>query len=338
MGIIKKQLKTIKIAAATTMAIFSLASVFTATYAWFAMNKEATASGMNIEIARMNGRLKYVYFHAFNENASNDNTFKFNKTPFATYEYDWDDHEINIIDDEYATWGLGDYSYTSKNHCMLALFVFDKDYTSSTAGDIYVKGITTVGGDNLVTTYNDGGQPVSTTGGGFLGARTSTGAPYYTLPQTQVNDSTHTDSILMKREPMLNDQGVQQTDNQGNLKYYDYYALSSVANFRYQTFDNNSYSSFLSANSGTTLDFATSGLQTGGAFTTINNDTDKYIFDQTPYLYKSDGHSTVKYIALIINYSPEAIGYIYSTYLGDSGLNKYDSLLYFACDWRFEVF
>ena len=320
------------------MAIFSLASVFVATYAWFAMNKSVTGTGMSIKITRASGRLSNVYFHAFDESHSSDSTFKFNKTPFVTYEYDWEDQEINTIDDEYATWGLGDYSYTNKNHCMLVIFEFDKDYTSTSAGDMYVKGITTVGGNSLVTTYSDGGVPLSTTGGGFLGARTSAGAPYYTLPQTQVNDANHTDSILMKKEPVLDNQGNPTYDNQGNQKFYDYYALSSVANFRYKTFDDDSYEDFLEDNTGSTLDFATNGLTTGGAFTTINNDTDKYIFDQTPYLYKSDGASTVKYVALIINYSPEAIGYIYSTYLGDAGLNKYDSLLYFACDWRFEVF
>lgn len=321
------------------MSIFSLASVFAATYAWFAMNTTVSATGMSIRVSRLDGRLHRIYFHGFDSTNSNDSTFKFNKSPFATYEYDWEDREIEVVDDDGAIWNLGDYSYTDKNHCLLVIFEFDKDYVSTVAGDIYVKGVTTVGGDNLTTTYSQQtGEPLETTGGGYLGARTSSGGPYYALPQTQVNDETHTGSILMKKEAMYDGEGNPVLDKQGNQKYRDYYALSSVATFSYRTFDNTGYSNFLTANSGTTLDFATNSLQNGGAFTTIKNDTDKYIFDQSPLLYKSDGQSTVKYIALVINYSPEAIGYIYSTYLGDAGLNSYDSVLHFACDWRYEVF
>ena len=329
--------KRANIIGATFMAIFSLGSVFAGTYAWFAMNTTVTGSGARVKITRITGRLQNVYFHAFDHENSTENSFKFNKTPFATYEYDWDDEQINLIDDEYAAWELGDYSYMDKNHCMLVIFAFDKDYRSVNQGDMFCRGVTTVGGDNLVTRYSDGGEPLETSGGGFLGARTAGGSPYYTLPQTQVNDSTHTDSILMRREIMTDNQGNPVTDNQGNPKYYDYYALSSVASFSYRDFDDSSYTSFLSQNAGSLLSFDTSTLHDGGAFTTIKNDTDKYIFDQSPFLYESASNTSIKYIALVVNYSPEAIGYIYSTYLGDSGLNGYDSVLRFACDWRFEV-
>lgn len=330
--------KTTKIAAATGMTIFSLLSVFVATYAWFAMNTNLGSDGMSVNISRITGRLSKVYFHAFDEQNSSESTFKFNKSAFATYEYDWVDDEIDVIDDEHATWKMGDYTYIDKNHPMLIIFEFDKEYTSVTAGDFFVRGITTVGGDSLVTTYSDQGEPLETTGGGFLGARVitgqDTGTPFYTLPQSQVNDAEHPESILMRRERATDEQGNPASDNQGNPLYNDYYALSSVAAFHHKTFDVGGYNSLIAAS---TLDFAVASLDSSEAFTTIKNDTDKYVFNQTPYLFKSDGHSTVKYIALIVDYSPEAIGYIYSTYLGDAGLNKYDSILRFACDWRFEV-
>lgn len=338
MSIKKVSKKTTKIAAATGMTIFSLLCVFVATYAWFSMNANTGASGMNVKIANLSGRLQYVYFHAFDEQNSSESTFKFNKTAFATYEYDWDNKEIDIIDDEYATWKMGDYTYIDKNHPMLIIFAFDQEYTSSLEGDFYIKGITTVGGNSLVTTYSDQGEPLETTGGGFLGARVitgqDTGTPFYTLPQSQVNDESHPESILMKRERATDEQGNPALDNQGNPLYNDYYALSSVAAFHHKTFTTSGYNSLIA---GSTLDFAVSSLDSTESFTTIKNDTDKYVFNQTPYLYKSDGHSTIKYVALIIDYSPEAIGYIYSTYLGDAGLNNYDSILHFACDWRFEV-
>lgn len=338
MNIKKPSKKTTKIVAATGMTIFSLLSVFVATYAWFAMNTILGSDGMNVNITRMNGRLNKVYFHAFDEANSSESTFKFNKNAFATYQYDWADEEIDIIDNEHATWKMGDYTYIDKNHPMLIIFEYDKEYESRVAGDFFVRGVTTVGGNSLVTTYSDQGEALETTGGGFLGARIitgeDTGTPFYTLPQTQVNDEQHPESILMKRERALDEEGNPATDNMGNPKYNDFYALSSVAAFHHTTFDETGYTAL---KSGSTLDFTVASLSSSEAFTTIKNDTDKYVFNQTPYLFKSDGHSTIKYVALIVDYSPEAIGYIYSTYLGDAGLNNYDSILYFACDWRFEV-
>lgn len=337
----KKNKNILKIASATSLSIFSLLSVFIATWAWFAMNQNVGAGGMNIQISRLDGRLKYVYFHSFLESSSGTNTFKFNKTPFTTYEYDWDDKQIHTItqSNNASDWIIGNYSYERKDHCMLIIFAFDKEYTSSAPGDIFVKGVTTVGGDDLATTYSaETGEALETTGGGFLGARNENGGPLYTLPQTQVNDAEHPGNILMKREPILNAQGEPTYDNQGHQKFNDYYALSSVASFSYQTFDSDSYEDF-TGGEGTTLDFPKNSLQEGEAFTTIKTGTGKYVFNQTPYVYKSDGHSTIQYVALVINYSPEAVGYIYSTYLGDDGLKSYDEgLIYFACDWRFEVF
>ena len=299
---------------------------------------------MGIDIGSVDGRLKNVYFHSFSsytpeiKNQQGVVTtpayYKFSKTPFITYTYNWNTFEMSTNDTPTDEWILGDYYYDDRDHPMLIVFAFDKDYTSSSVGDMYVQGKTTVGGEiqyAYAVEDTEHTTPLYTTNGGFLGARVDTGvnagAPYYTLPQSQVNDANHTDSILMRRVP-----GV---DDLGNPMNYDYYALSSVVSFQYRTFNNTEYTTFSNANS--TLDFALNTLTEGESFTTINTGTDKYLFNQNPYFYKSDGHSTVRYIAIVVNYSPEAIGYIYSTYLGDSGLDSYWGVLRFDCDWRFEV-
>lgn len=319
--------KPLTIIAATTMTIFSLMVTFVAAIAWFSTNQDIRNDGMDISVTRVDGRLRGIYFHAFNDPAPNDATFVFNKTPFASYHYDWDDKEIVVDDDELADWNMGAYSSDFKNHPLLIIFEFDKDYTSTHAGDVYVKGTTTVGGDSLQYAYapSDTNQtnPLYTTdGGGFLGARTASGAPYYTLPQTIVNSEENPGSILMRK-------------SSGAVNDHDYYALSSVAAFRSKTFSATEYTTFTS---GSTLSIPTNTLESDEAFTTIDNNTETYLFKQEAYLFKSNGNETIKYIALIVEYSSDAIGYIYSTYLGDSGLNSYDSVLYFACDWSFEVY
>lgn len=323
------------------MTIFSLFTVFIATMAWFSSNTDTGNSGMNINIGDNGGRLQYVYFHAFdsytpevkNQNGAvvTPEHFEFNKTPFLTYTYDWASGQVTTTDSVTDEWIMGEYYYDNRNHPMLIVFAYRDDFTSTEAGDMYIKGNTTVGGEiEYAYAYEDTEHlnPLYTTNGGFLGARDIHGVPVYQLPQTQVNDEDHPDSILMRNN-------VPGTDEMtGEPTTFDYYALSSVVDFKYRTFDNASYNTF---KSGDTLDFAGNTLTAGESFTTIVPGTDKYLFKQQPYFYKSDGSSTVKYIALMINYSPDAIGYIYSTYLGDSGLDSYWGTLRFDCDWSFEV-
>lgn len=317
----KNDKKTLKIVAATSLTLFSLVAVFSASIAWFSSNIETAASGTDVNINAKGGRLKYVHFHSFVSSQSSDSSFTFNKTAFTTYQYNWATNKMVLQDDEVVdVWNMGDYSYMSKNHPLLVVFEFDQEYTSSRVGDMFIQGKTTVGGDSLVTNYaqNDTQHlDPYTTGGGYLGARDANGSPYYTLPQTQVQDAEHPERILIKKDAR-----------------YDYYALSSVAAFRNKAYSNDQYGALIN---GDYLTIATNTLETDEAFTTINNVTDRYYFNQTPYLFKSNGSGTVKYVALVVEYSQDAIGYIYSTYLGDSGLNRYDSILHFACDWSLEV-
>ena len=317
--------KTLKLVGATSVTLFSLLAVFSSAWAWFSMNTEINGSGMDVHVDRSSGRLSKVYFHALNDNTPDDATYSFDKTPFATYQYDWESQQMQTIGSITASsWEMGDYTSLDKNHRMLMIFELDKDYVSTLAGDMFVRATTTVGGDSLEYAYADSDTehttPLYTTnGGGYLGARTSAGAPYYSLPQTLVKDDEHPERILIKKE-----------------NGHDYYALSSVALFRNRTFSDAQYATF--KNSSTTLDFPENTMESDESFTTILNDSDKYLFNQTPYIFKSNGSGTIKYVAIIIDFSTDAIGYIYSTYLGDSGLNNYDSILYFACDWSLEVY
>ena len=298
--------KTLKLVGATSVTLFSLISVFSASIAWFSMNKEVNTNNQEMNVEAVSGRLNKVYFHAFNDAEPNDETYIFNKTPFVTYTYDWADGKVTTeATPSSSSWYMGDYTSFDRNHPLLMIFELGSDYTSERVGDIYIKAKTTVGG--------------------FLGERNTDKTPKYTLPQTQLNDAEHPEAVLMKK---------------ANNK--DYYALSSVVEFRNRVFSNSEYETFLGQNTGSTLSFASNSFveetNNNSAFTNIDNATDEVTFNKEPFVYQSDVSTTVKYIALIVEYSPDAIGYIYSTYLGDSGLNSYDSVLNFSCDWSFEVF
>lgn len=313
---LKGNKNTLKIVAATSVCLFSLLTVFSAAFAWFSMNQQTNGDGMNLQVKRLNGRLQTINCYPFNANASNETTLSFNKTALASYTYDWD--ALSLIPDANNpdVWEMGDFTSLDRDHPLLMIFGFDRDYESESEGDIYVRGVTTVGGNNLETVYTDG-VPTKTNGGGYLGARNANGTPYYTLPQTDVRTDEHPERILIK-----------QTAN------YDYYALSSVTSFRNRVFTDAQFTAF---SNGANYSFATNTLESDESFTTIISETDNYVFNQTPYLFKSNGNESFKYIALIVEYSSEAISYIYSTYLGDRGLDSYESILHFACDWSLEV-
>lgn len=119
----------------------------------------------------------------------------------------------------------------------------------------------------------------------------------------------------------------------------DYYASSSIINFRSDAYTSSEYEA-LTAVDKSTIDIPDSSIEENENFVSINPDNpDDVTFKQRPTLYSSKAGDSMKYIITVVNYYPEAISIIYSTYLGDSYLeNTYSGSLYFACDWSLEVF
>ena len=299
--------KTLKLVGATSVTLFSLLAVFSSAWAWFSMNTEINGSGMDMHVDRSSGRLSKVYFHSFNDNNSEDNQFEFNKTPYATYSYDWENGRVSVVNaGSSSDWQLEDYTALNHDHPALMIFEFDEEYESLSVGDIFVRGHTTVNG--------------------FLGERLSNGDPVYDLSTPVLHDENHPNALVMKQDAN-----------------YDYYALSSVAAFRNKIFSAGEYEDFLEANTGDTLSFKTASNIAGEAlvesesFCDVDNTAETFEFNQTPYLFKSNVGDIIKYIAIVIEYSPDAIGYIYSTYLGDPILESWENIIHFACDWSLEV-
>lgn len=144
----------------------------------------------------------------------------------------------------------------------------------------------------------------------FLGTKQENGTP--------LHDLTDPNSYL-RFDPVIN---------------RPYYAMSSVTQFMYQEFSSTQY---IDLTSGNTLDFAFSDLVPSENFVSIVSGTEQSTFNSNPQLYVSP-EKTVAHIALIIDYFPNAIEYIYSTYLGNDTLEgTYEYELRFECDWTLEI-
>ena len=288
--------KNLKIIAATSMAIFSLLSCFTATYAWFAAKRKAVNESSELSIDGYSDKLKQITFHELNNKIVGETyeqcTFKFNKEPVGKMEYDYDTNTFTKTGNTNVV--LDNYDALEHEQPLLVLIELSDDYGSSDADSVVIAAST-----------KDSDQV-------FIGERivdeNDEQAPAYSLA-----DPSH----IVK--------------TQGGKSFYGF---SNAVGFYSRSFSTTDFSSTFSAAS--TYDF--SGLNNRKSFVEINNFDDSSAFStRIPSIISVQG--SVKYIALIIDYYPDAIEYIYTTFLGDHTLeDTYDGWLYFLCDWSLEVY
>ena len=153
----------------------------------------------------------------------------------------------------------------------------------------------------------------NTTTEGFLGRKDENQLPYYNLDYT---------------EPSL----IVETIN--NI---DYYPLSSVVNFKAMAFSAAEFEDW--DDESTTYDIVISETSdpVDHNFVHVDNNLDVSNFYQESLIYDSGLETTVKYIAIVVDYNDAAIEYIYSTFLGDDAMESREYLLDFVCDWKWEI-
>ena len=167
--------KNIKIFGATSIALFSLVAVFTATIAWFSLNKHVDSSGLTIVATHPSGRLNKIMVHEFKEYIKDE------ETGDTFYSFD---REATTIFGTGAvttipTFDLGEYDLLHIEHPLLIIFELRNEITtSSSIGDIYVRGSTQTLGFLGAT---DNGSPVYGLGRGTALCTTKDNVDYYPL-------------------------------------------------------------------------------------------------------------------------------------------------------------
>lgn len=312
---------TLKIIAATSMAIFTLASVFTASFAWFLSNKieQLDSDGDNFKVAVADGRLSKIYFHKFHDKAMSNGelvSYSFEKDYCGSITYDWSSDTGTYVPapEGDTTIELGKYEPFDPYHPLLLVFELNNQYTME-ENEFNIRARTAIDG--------------------FLGSRNNDNSPRYNLSTNGVYIDTKTETV----------------DQEEVTTYY--YALSSIADFYCM---DHTTTAFNTLKGGTYLTYNISDLESRDtvkakkeldntktyadlAFTEVNNDEETSSFNHSPLLYTSEENAQVQYISVIIDYYPDAIEYIYSTYLGNTTLeDTYDGVLHFACDWRMEIY
>lgn len=143
----------LKIVAATGMSIFTLFTVFCATYAWFSMNISSKTEGNRISVEPASGKFYKLSIH--NAVSISDTQFGFDANPWGTIQIEnWRTRRLitNYSSDSFF---MGSYDYLEKMHPVLFLFQFGDDgvenYTASADEPISIKASTNIDyyvGDN----------------------------------------------------------------------------------------------------------------------------------------------------------------------------------------------
>ena len=308
--------KNIKIIAATSMAIFSLAATFSASFAWFLAIRDENEDVEQIPFNAVNGKLKNVYFHKFASAVTNPTTLEatsvtFNTTYSGKISYDWETNTATYSGD--TSIKLAPYTPLDPEHPVLMVFELEKTYTVQYAGDIKISGMTDVEG--------------------FLGARDANGIPKYDLTSNGIYKTVDSKPYFALSSVI----DFICSDTSSELYYKSeqdgQYVNSALINPTYTISSMRNREMSIAAKEANP-----EAVVPDLSFTTVNNTDDTTSFKQKPTIYTSQEGTSVKYISIIVDYYRDAVQYIYSTYLGNEtleGTYKYE--LNFLCDWGLEV-
>ncbi len=326
--------KNLKIIAATSMAIFTLMTTFSAAFAWFLSYRKEDSAANEFKIKTTKGSLQSITFHHLvsggkemttEENGeSYPSKYTFDKTPVGTINYNWssDSQSMSFTTQGDTNITLDTYTTLDQEHPLLLMINYA--YESKTEA-----GERTISAQSIVDHY--------------LGER-SNGNPVCNLSGSAYNSGQQdANAMIIKKET------VQSTTK-------TFFPLSSAVKFMFaelaDTASERSQSDPLDEGELSIDDISTentyvfnlskmeseSQLKSGTNFVTVNDTTEESRFTKNTNIYSSPAGKHIKSIALVIDYYSDAIEFIYSTYLGNNTLEyDYSGILNFACDWTMVV-
>ena len=289
--------KNLKIIAATSMTIFSLFAVFSATYAWFMANKNVYNTNDNFDVNTVSGMFNKMTIHK-SVNITDDE-YIFDADPWGTITIDdWKNKQFSKDFDGSCL--MGRYDYLEKSHPILMLIQLGEDegtgYEASQNSPIKVTA-------KASTDY-------------FVGDMAA-GRTIYAANQIDSNHINPLSSVVSYRSTYFDsDSSLEAYYDEDNftqgLTTYDTYtfSISSLNNATgsFTQFSNNAYSDFLPNQT---------------VFTTSSLD-----YTDPTATYR------VKYVAVVFNYYEAAMEAVYSAFIGDPVL---ENVLVFNCDWSMEI-
>ena len=294
--------KNLKIAAATAMAIFSLFSVFSATYAWFVAKRKVKNTNDNFDVNPTSGMFYKMTIHDC-VNIGN-NLYQFDSDPEETITVvDWKTKQVNKTFKNGNSFAMGTYDYLEKSHPILMLIQL---------------------GDNDMTTGYAATEdkPIS--------AKAKSKTSYF-VGDMQPGRTIYSEEDIDPNAGHINP--LSSVVSYKSTYFASDSALSSILVDNGYSHGGHDYD---------TYNFTISSLtNTSGSFTEFNNDdtyrtynSDRTVFTTSSFDYSSVDSSDVRYIAVVFDYYEAAVEAIYSAFIGDSVL---DDVLIFNCDWTMEI-
>lgn len=311
-----------KIVAATSVTIFTLAATFSASMAWFATIQKQSYDADNFPVRKIESSISAITVHDFYGMTQDESEFGFNPTPHHTIT--WDDHAGT----DTTGFTMGKYSLDDPHHPVLFLFTLN-------GGPETIKFVTE-------STYLANNEP----------EHTVTVATYSAL-------QTYEEGTIIKVEADEKHNGVptkyQYTNSEFELKWIELSAednpLSSVVMTHYFLFtddptDSTGNNQVKTGNllvddgtgnkvsqSETYVPFTSSSFASTNRATFVSFDNNwEPTFHDTIKLY--DGNTSgYTHLGIVLDYYADSLEYISYYFLGHNLLNDG---LGFICDWALE--
>ena len=325
--------RNLKLVSATAMCLFSLASAFVGTYAWFESVFTNNQEADDFEVKPIDTSVKKIYFFSYyGEDSLDPDTsthFGFNPTPYCTLDFR-SDGTVQPIGS--PTIDLGTYSLDDPNHPVLILFEVEGQTESITLKTDYSflceeepTSTVTVASYSALGTYADGTIIQVTADEQHNGLKTkyeyvipAEGDPYFDMVWCELTQDKNPLSSVIESHSFTFAEDPSDVERLTNLDLYidDGYGHKSV-----QSRDCISItkSEMTDANRASFASFTSNGNFEG--------------FEKEVIFFEGD-ISEVKYVGPVINYLPSALEYISYFYLGHEYLSDG---LEFKCDWKTEV-